>query len=139
MESLKVKDYMNVRPVTFSKEMSLSIALDKMLTSKQIGGPVVDEFKHVVGFLSEQDMLHKLLKVGYHCQDTHTVEECMHDDVLSVSPEMSIIELADMMKIGKPKMYPVVDDKEKLVGVITRRDVLRAIGKSLNECFQHPV
>ncbi len=44
-----------------------------------------------------------------------------------------------MMKIGKPKMYPVVDDKEKLVGVITRRDVLRAIGKTLNECFKHPV
>jgi predicted transcriptional regulator len=63
----------------------------------------------------------------------------MHEDALSVSPEMSIIELADMMKVGKPKMYPVVDDKDKLVGVITRRDVLRAIGKTLNECFKHPV
>ncbi|OTW27676.1 hypothetical protein BA746_28510, partial [Vibrio parahaemolyticus] len=93
----------------------------------------------VVGFLSEQDLLDKLVKASYHCQDTHTVQECMHEDVLSVSPEMSVIELADMMKVGKPKMYPVVDDRGKLVGIITRRDVLRAIGMTLNECFKHPV
>ncbi len=138
MESLKVKDYMKVRPVTFSKEMSLSIALDKMLTSKQIGGPVIDEFKHVVGFLSEQDMLHKLLKVGYHCQDTHTVEECMHADVLTVSPNDSIIELADVMSGQKPKIYPVVEDG-RLIGVITRRDVLNAISTQIGNCFKHPL
>lgn len=139
MHSLKVKDYMTLQAVTFTKNMSLTAALDKVMQSVTLGGPVIDENEKVVGFLSEQDLLDKLVKASYHCQDTHTVEECMHDDVLSVSPEMSIIELADMMKIGKPKMYPVVDDKEKLVGVITRRDVLRAIGKSLNECFRHPV
>ena len=58
--------------------------------------------------------------------------------MLSVSPEMSIIELADMMKVGKPKVYPVIDNG-KLVGIITRRDVLRAIGKNLANCFKHQV
>lgn len=62
----------------------------------------------------------------------------MHKEVLSVAPETSIIELAAMMKVGKPKMYPVVSDG-KLVGVITRRDVLRALSKTLTNCFQHPV
>lgn len=119
--------------------MSLSAALNKVMQSVTLGGPVIDENEKVVGFLSEQDLLDKLVKASYHCQDTHTVQECMHDDVLSVSPDMSVIELADMMKIGKPKMYPVVDGKGKLVGVITRRDVLRAIGMTLNECFKHPV
>ncbi|POF60053.1 hypothetical protein CRN58_05560, partial [Vibrio vulnificus] len=85
-----------------------------------------------------QDLLDKLVKASYHCQDSYTVGECMHSDVLSVSSDMSIIELADMMKVGKPKMYPVVDNK-KLVGVITRRDVLKAIGQSLDDCFKHPV
>ena len=139
MHSLKVKDYMTLQAVTFTKDMSLTAALDKVMQSVTLGGPVINENEKVIGFLSEQDLLDKLVKASYHFQDTHSVEECMHDDVLSVSPEMSIIELADMMQIGKPKMYPVVDDKEKLVGVITRRDVLRAIGKTLNECFQHPV
>ncbi|MBR9874732.1 CBS domain-containing protein [Vibrio sp. J1-1] len=139
MRSLKVKDYMTLQAVTFTKDMSLTAALNKVLKSVTLGGPVIDENKKVVGFLSEQDLLDKLVKASYHCQDTHTVQECMHQDVLSVSPEMSIIELADMMKVGKPKVYPVVDDKGKLVGIITRSDVLRALGMTLNECFMHPV
>ncbi|EGR1566298.1 CBS domain-containing protein [Vibrio parahaemolyticus] len=139
MHSLKVKDYMTLQAVTFTKDMSLTAALNKVMQSVTLGGPVIDENENVVGFLSEQDLLDKLVKASYHCQDTHTVQECMHEDVLSVSPEMSVIELADMMKVGKPKMYPVVDDRGKLVGIITRRDVLRAIGMTLNECFKHPV
>ncbi|MGR5067118.1 MULTISPECIES: CBS domain-containing protein [Vibrio] len=139
MHSLKVKDYMTLQAVSFTAGMSLTAALNKVMQSVTLGGPVIDEHEKVIGFLSEQDLLDELIKTSYHCQDTHTVQECMHKDVLSVSPEMSIIELADMMKVGKPKMYPVVDDTEKLVGMITRRDVLRAIGKSLDECFQHPV
>ncbi|EHR0244247.1 CBS domain-containing protein [Vibrio parahaemolyticus] len=139
MHSLKVKDYMTLQAVTFTKDMSLTAALNKVMQSVTLGGPVIDENEKVVGFLSEQDLLDKLVKASYHCQDTHTVQECMHEDVLSVSPEMSVIELADMMKVGKPKMYPVVDDRGKLVGIITRRDVLRAIGMTLDECFKHPV
>ncbi len=138
MESLKVKDYMNTRPVTFSPEASLSIALDKLLSSKQSGGPVVDQNRKVVGFLSEQDMIHKLLKVGYFCQDTHLVSDCMHTDVLSVGSNTSVIDLADKMVTAKPKLYPVVDDGV-LVGIITRRDVLQAISNHLGDCFKHPV
>ncbi|UTV26772.1 CBS domain-containing protein [Photobacterium atrarenae] len=138
MESLKVKDYMNTRPVTFDPKMSLSQALGKLLLSKQIGGPVVDEQRKVVGFLSEQDMIHKLLKVGYHCQDTHNVQDCMRPEVLTVTPEDSIIELADVMTGQKPKIYPVVDNG-RLVGIITRRDVLTAISNQIVDCFKHPV
>jgi CBS domain-containing protein len=129
---------MTQRTVTFTEDMSLSAALDKVMQSTHLGGPVIDDKEQVIGFISEQDLLEKLVKVSYHCQDTHTVGDCMYRDVLSVSPETSIIELADMMKVGKPKMYPVIDNG-RLVGVITRRDVLRAIGKSIDACFKHPV
>ena len=138
MESLKIKDYMNIRPVTFTENMSLSAALDKLLTAKQIGGPVINEHKQVVGFISEQDMIHKLLKVGYHCQDSHTVSECMRVDVLTVSGDDTIIVLAETMTGKKPKIYPVVDDG-RLVGVITRRDVLTAISNQIGACFKHPL
>ena len=105
MESLKVKDYMNTRPVTFTESMSLSAALDKLLTAKQIGGPVINEHKQVVGFISEQDMIHKLLKVSYHCQDSHSVSDCMRTDVLTVSGNDTIIVLAETMTGQKPKIY----------------------------------
>ncbi|WP_104400705.1 CBS domain-containing protein [Vibrio penaeicida] len=139
MESLKVKDYMVHHAVTFSKDMSLTAALDKVMSSKHMGGPVIDERKQVIGFLSEQDLLDKLVKVSYYCQDTHIVGDCMSSDVLTVTPEMSVIELADMMKVGKPKVYPVVNVDGKFLGIITRTEVLKAIGVNLKDCFQHPV
>ena len=138
MESLKVRDYMKLQAVTFTPEMSLSAALDKVMGSDYLGGPVIDENKKVIGFLSGQDLLDKLIKVSYYCQDTHIVSDCMHPEVLSVTSETSIIELAEMMKVGRPKVYPVIDSG-KLVGIITRRDVLRAIGKNIEDCFKHPV
>ncbi|MCG9576490.1 CBS domain-containing protein [Vibrio europaeus] len=138
MESLKVKDYMTLQAVTFTPEMSLSAALDKVMNSKYLGGPVLNDKKEVIGFLSGQDLLDKLIKVSYYCQDTHIVSDCMHPEVLSVTSETSIIELAEMMKVGRPKVYPVIDSG-KLVGIITRRDVLRAIGKNIEDCFKHPV
>lgn len=138
MESLKVKDYMTLQAVTFTPEMSLSAALDKVMNSNYLGGPVLGKNKEVIGFLSGQDLLEKLVKVSYYCQDTHIVSDCMHPEVLSVTSDTSIIELADMMRVGKPKVYPVIDNG-KLVGIITRRDVLRAVAKNIDDCFKHPV
>lgn len=139
MESIKVKDYMNKRPVTFTASMSLSRALEKMLSANQTGGPVVDDRNKVVGFLSEQDLIHKLLKAGYHCQDSNNVSDCMHSDVKAVLPEDSIIRLAEEMLPAKPKVYPVIDEDDRLVGVISRRDILRAIATQIDDCFHHPV
>lgn len=136
METLKVKDYMDHQAVKFSPEMSLSAALDKVMKSDHLGGPVVDTNGKVIGFLSEQDLLEKLVKVAYTSQETHIVSDCMYKEVLSVSPDLGIFELADMMKVGKPKAYPVVKDG-KLLGIITRRDVLRAIDKALRTSFRN--
>ncbi|GEM80531.1 CBS domain-containing protein [Vibrio superstes] len=138
MQSLKVKDYMSHQAVTFTPGMSLSAALEKVLHSTHVGGPVINEREEVVGFLSEQDLLDKLIKVSYHCQDTHIVSDCMYKEVLSVSPETSIIDLASMMQVGKPKVYPVIDNG-KLVGIISRSDVLRAVGASIELCFKNPI
>ncbi|MDC0612541.1 CBS domain-containing protein [Vibrio sp.] len=138
MESLKVKDYMTHHPITFTKEMSLTAALDKLIESDSLGGPVVDDIGNVIGFISEQDLLDKLVKVSYYCQDSYVVGDCMSNNVLSVNIDMPIIELADLMKVGKPKVYPVVADS-RLVGLINRRAVLKAINENLKSCFSHQV
>lgn len=138
MESLKVKDYMTHQPVTFTVEMSLAAALERVLKAEVFGGPVINDRREVVGFLSEQDLLDKLVKVSYYCQDSYVVGDCMNSEVLSVTSNMPIIELAELMKVGKPKVYPVIDEG-KLVGMISRRAVLKAVNKNLKACFAHPV
>ena len=131
MESLQVKEYMNHYPVTFTPEMAIAEASLRFLKTKQIGGPVVDQGHRLVGFLSESDILSKLLESTYYNQQTFTVDDLMRKDVLAVKPYDSIIELGQKMLQNKPKVYPVVDDEGSLLGTISRGDVLLAIDKHM--------
>lgn len=90
------------------------------------GVPVVDERDHLIGFISEQDVLGKLLDSAYHSGQSALVRELMRQEVLTVTPDKSIVDLAQEMLGHKPKVYPVVD-KERLVGIVTRRDILGAL------------
>ncbi|PWV70239.1 CBS domain-containing protein [Halomonas sp. A11-A] len=90
------------------------------------GVPVVDERDHLIGFISEQDVLGKVLESTYLNEEPPLVRELMRHEVLTVTPNKSITDLAQEMLGSKPKVYPVVE-QERLVGIVTRRDVLNAI------------
>jgi len=66
MNLLKVSDHMNRHPVTFNQDMTLEAAVDRLTDAAQLGGPVVDNTHKVVGFLSEQDCLARMLLSSYH-------------------------------------------------------------------------
>ena len=51
----------------------------------------------------------------------------MRTDVLSIDETHSVLDLAQTMLTNKPKIFPVVDNNKRFVGVITRSDILRAI------------
>ncbi|TKB46796.1 CBS domain-containing protein [Ferrimonas sediminicola] len=138
MESVKVQDYMERRPVWLSPETPLSVAVDTLLKARQPGAPVVDAEHHLVGFVSEQDCLSVLLASSYHCDITATVADCMRTDVLTVKPEDSVLALAELMLGQKPKIYPVVDE-DRVVGMIDRSRVLNAISTHLKSCFRNAV
>ncbi len=129
---------MNPRPLYLKPDISLSVALDKFIISQHIGAPVVNQQHEVIGFISEQDLIKSLIGVSYHCQDTHVVSDVMRTDVLTVTPEDPIIDLAQAMTGDKPKIYPVIDDG-KLIGIITRRDVLQALSETIGQCFKNPL
>jgi predicted transcriptional regulator len=66
MESLKIEEYMNHYPVTFTADMGVEEASLRFLKTKQIGGPVIDDNGKLIGFLSESDVLAKMLETMYH-------------------------------------------------------------------------
>ncbi|WP_333607310.1 CBS domain-containing protein [Arsukibacterium sp.] len=135
MDLLKVADYMNRHPVTFSVEMPVEMAVDRLIKGHQTGGPVVDADKKIIGFLSEQDCLARMLMSTYHDQQSARVGDLMQTVVLTVKPYDGIIDLAQTMLHAKPKLYPVVDDDGYLQGIITRSDVLGAIDKELHSHY----
>lgn len=136
MESLQIREYMNHYPVTFTSEMVVEEAALRFLKTKQIGGPVIDANNHLIGFLSESDVLAKMLQSIYHNEHITEVAAIMRKEVLSVKPYDSIIELAQSMLPNKPKVYPVIDDDGSLLGTICRNDVLHAIDKHMRSSFK---
>lgn len=129
MESLKIEEYMNYYPVTFTPEMAVEEASLRFLKTKQIGGPVIDRNNKLLGFISESDVLIKMIDTTYYKEHTAVVQDIMRKDVLFVKPYDSVLELAQNMLKDKPKVYPVVDDDANLLGTISRNDVLKAFDK----------
>jgi len=130
MESLKIKEYMNHYPVTFTENMSVEEATLRFLKTKQIGGPVVDQNYKVLGFISEGDVLEIMLESSYFNENVAIIKDIMSKNVLSVKPYDSIIELGQTMIRDKPKVFPVIDDDGNLLGTISRNEVLQA-------CYKH--
>ena len=126
MQSLKIQENMNHYPVTFTESISVEEASLRFLKTKQIGGPVIDQNYKVLGFISEEDVLKKMLETLYFNENVASVKDIMCKEVLSVKPYDSIIELGQTMIRDKPKVYPVIDDDGNLLGTISRNEVLQA-------------
>jgi CBS-domain-containing membrane protein len=125
-ESLTVADCMTPARVTISANATVTEAVQVLLKHKMLGGAVIDEQHNLVGYLSEQDCLKQLITDSYFRENTTLVSEIMRKDVLTMSGDMSVIDLAQIMTQDKPKKYPVTDHR-KLIGEITRTDVLAAL------------
>ncbi|WP_406667155.1 CBS domain-containing protein [Gallaecimonas sp. GXIMD1310] len=135
MASLTIRDHMQRHPLTLEPDMPVALAVEKLLAGTQTGAPVVDKQLRLVGFVSEQDFLAKLIESSYHCELVAKVSDVMRTDVLTVGPDDSVLELGQQMTGQKPKIYPVIEDGV-LVGIINRRQVLRAMDNHLETCFK---
>ncbi|MEL0659868.1 CBS domain-containing protein [Psychromonas arctica] len=131
LKNLQVKQFMSGKSIAFTKEMNLQTAVEKLLSSNLIGGPVINSEGHVVGWLSEQDCLAKIIEASYYSDHSALVEDVMSDSPLSIPSTLSIVDLAQKMIHEKPKMYPVLDEDNVYVGLITRKMVLGAMKTQL--------
>ncbi len=134
MNNLQVSHYMSGKTISFKKHMSLEIAVEILLKSDEIGGPVIDDSGRVNGWLSEQDCLAKMLEASYYCEMVALVEDVMVKEVLTIKEQMSIVDLAQLMLTSKPKIYAVVDAEDHYLGIISRKKVLFAMTKQIASC-----
>ena len=68
----------------------------------------------------------QMLNNTYYGDSHHVATDIMRSNPLSVSPDYDVLHLAEDMLNKGPKIYPVVSD-DKVVGMITRADVLKAL------------
>ena len=128
LKSALVKDYMTGRLVTFSPDTDVLDAIHELVMHGISGAPVVDDYGSLVGILSELDCMKIALTAGYHGDMGGPVSEYMTSATETVDASMSIIDLAQQFLDSGYRRYPVMQDN-RLVGQISRRDILRALGE----------
>jgi CBS domain-containing protein len=145
-----VKDLMTANPVAIAPTESVEIALDIMDEQHVSGLPVIESDGHLIGFISEGDLLVResplqpplyltlLGGVIFFESPTHfhqhlqkafgmLVRDVMSSRPISVYPEDTLVHAANLIIERKIHRLPVVDHSQRLVGMLTRHDLVRAM------------
>ena len=122
----KARDYMSRHLVTFTPDMEVMHAIGMLVERRISGAPVLDRLGNLVGMLSEKDCMRIALAAGYYGEWGGRVGEYMHSPVATIDADMPIVEVAQLFAEREYRRYPVTEDA-RLVGQISRSDVLRAL------------
>ncbi len=125
----EITDIMKTDVVTVKKDTPIYEAMERLVEHNITGLPVVDDNMALVGIVTEKDMLRLIvdldvLKLESELDESSTcVEKYMTQEVVSFSPEDSLLEICDCLLKKKFRRIPIVSDG-KLVGILSRKDII---------------
>lgn len=141
---IPVSDVMTGEVITVKKDAGMQ-EVARLLSENKISGlPVVDDENHVVGIVSEADILYVAgMKKGHTFKDIlkhvlgeplpmrknrEIVADIMTSPAITTKPDTDIREAAGILDEKRIKRLPVVDDDNKLIGIISRANIVRYMG-----------
>jgi CBS domain-containing protein len=117
--------YMSRNLVTLSPDMEVTRAVATLIEYDISAAPVVDDLGRLVGILTARDCFRAVLHAHYHQELGDTVAGYMTADVTTLDTGMGVVAAAQAFMDSNHRRYPVMQDG-RLVGIITRMDLLRA-------------
>ncbi|WP_446209984.1 CBS domain-containing protein [Micromonospora sp. IBSANI012] len=141
MRTWQVGDVMTRDVATVGEETPYRDIVDVLIRRGISAVPVVDGFRRVLGVVSEADLLHKVERAGNPDErrvfegrrrrvarekaDALVAKELMTAPAVTTYPESPLPAAARLMDREDVKRLPVLDDLGRLVGIVTRGDLLR--------------
>jgi len=123
-KDIMTKKVITVSPLTSVKELA------KTLTKNRISGtPVADKNAKLLGIVSRTDIVAKR---------GEKVKDIMSKDLISVNEETPVEEIANLLTTHKINRVPVLREK-KLVGLVSRTDIVRAIAMGKHIALHTPI
>jgi len=151
---MQVKDVMTKQVVTVRPRTPLKDVARTMVARRVSGMPVVDDDGSVLGVVSEGDILVKergrpgtgslldhLLEVNGHEAGKHEARDAadaMTSPPVTIRPDRPVAEAASLMLDRCVNRLPVIDKHGKLVGIVTRADLVRAFVRE-DEAIEHEI
>ena len=116
-----VKDAMNEKVITIEPNATVREAA-KIMTKYRIGSLLVMEDEKLLGIVTELDILWKVVAEGRD-PETTLVNEIMSKEIVTIKPDQTLEEAAQIMVEKRIKKLPVVEN-DKVVGIITATDLI---------------
>jgi predicted transcriptional regulator len=115
--------------IVFTPDTEIVEVIETLLEKRISGAPVLNENKEVVGLIDDKDCLRVLIDSVYHNQpiSASKVGTYMTDVMKTISYKADVVDVANVFLNTKYKRLLVVDEQDRLVGQVSRRDILRAI------------
>ena len=120
------RDYMVSDVITVAAEMDIHHAIKVLFENGISGAPVLDDIGNLVGMLSTRDCLKVAFSASYHRDSGGVVAEFMSPDVETVEVDTDIVKVAELFLKSRFRRFPVTSN-DRLVGLISRSDVLKAL------------
>lgn len=106
-------------PITIKKDNTVSDALNLMKEFKIGGIPVVDNDQTLIGIVTNRDL-------RFETDMNRPIKEVMtHKNLVTTTQKADLLQAAGILKDHKIEKLPIVDDKYKLIGLITYKDITK--------------
>jgi len=129
MKTTKALDIMTAPVVTARPDMLLDEVIRLLLRWHISGLPVVDDGGRLVGVISEHDVMN--FAFSGDAADTR-VEEAMSREVVTFGPDADIETLVNACATKRIRRIPITTGDRKVVGIVSRRDILREMNRLYN-------
>ncbi len=125
--TLRAREFMTQHVTCLTPDMDVMEAMKILVDQAISGAPVVDERGSLVGVLTERDCLTTVVQSSYHGSTFGgPVADFMSSEPETIDADTSLLDVAQKLAQTKYRRYPVMQGN-RVVGLISRRDVLRAL------------
>ncbi len=133
-----ITKYMAKDLITFKRDTEINEVIDTLLEKRISGAPVLNEHQEIIGVIDDKDCLHVLVDSVYHNLPIRkrVVDTYMTDVYKTIKIDSDIVDVANEFLKSNFKRFLVVNDDGKLMGQVSRRDILKAI-QSVNRTNWH--
>jgi CBS domain-containing protein len=122
--------------ITLSPDMKLLDAAKRLFKNSISGAPVVDESGNLIGVFSEKDVMSALINAVYNEFPSVEVSSYMSRKLQTITENADLLTIAQIFQRNDFRRLPVVRD-QKLVGQISRRDVMESVVNLLEPAEDH--
>ncbi len=126
LAKIAVTDYMAKNLISVTPETDVTTAIKLMLDRKITSVPVLDAQGKLLGIFSEKDGMKVVVESAYNQGMAGNVGDFMTKDLVTVSGEESLVDVAAKFQNTTVRSFPVMQNGV-LVGLISRVDVMRAL------------